>query len=82
MACLLFYCRGYKKWQGFKILSPPYFCTFLSLQPLHAQKLTVLLIFVKPVEQIKKGKKGCFARNGEPAPYHLLSNMQRCKTFG
>lgn len=58
MACLLFYRRGYKKWQGFKILSPLYFCTFLSLQPSYAQKFAVLLIFVRAMEQTLKKKMG------------------------
>lgn len=38
MARLLFYCRGYKKWQGFKILSPPYFFLALSISAALAVK--------------------------------------------
>lgn len=53
MACLLFYRQGYKKWQGFYNALSSYFCTFLSLQPSPAQKLTVLLIS----DRAEKGKE-------------------------
>lgn len=70
MACLLFYRRGYKKWQGFKILSPLYFCTFLSLQPSYAQKFAVLLIFVRPMEQTLKKNGG---RKGRDALHRMVN---------
>lgn len=58
MACLLFYRPGYKKWQGFIILSALIFLHFpISAQPSPAEKLTVLLIFDTAMERTKKEKK-------------------------
>lgn len=52
-----------------------FFCSLLSVQPSPAEKLTVLLIFDTAMEQTKEKKKGgrggmgCFAWDGEAAPY-------------
>lgn len=55
MACLLFYRRGYKKWQGFKILSALIFALFYLCSP--RLQLTVLLIFVRATERTKKERR-------------------------
>lgn len=51
----------------------PFFFSSLSVQARAAQKLTVLLIFDTAMEQTTEkkggGGQGCFAWDGEAAPY-------------
>lgn len=75
MACLLFYHRGEKKWQLFSNTLTPSNLFFFALRYLCRR---VLLIFNTAMEQtmdkkrgrgVLGGRLGCFAWDGEAAPY-------------